>query len=225
MSQPTPSTPRRRQSARRSPGRPGTDSPDLRPHLIEAALACFVRDGIAATSLRSIASEAGVTPALLNYYFGSKLALRDAVFEERLMPAVHALRAGIVDAGDDPQALAHGFVRGVYGLIEAYPWFPALWVREVLCEGGALRELLLSRIGPEVPQMLAKRFAMAQQRGQLNPSLDPRLLVVSMIGLTLFPAAGAPIWRQIFQADLGIDALTNHALALLGHGMEPRHED
>ena len=57
---------------RRSPGRPTTDSPDLRARLIEAALACFVRDGIAATSLRSIAKEAGVTPAMLNYYFGSQ---------------------------------------------------------------------------------------------------------------------------------------------------------
>lgn len=211
----------KRTSTRRAPGRPVTDSPDLRPRLIDAALACFVRDGIAATSLRGIATEAGVTPALLNYYFGSKLALRDAVFEEKLMPAVLSLRTQVAEAGDDIQAVVQRFVRGVFGLLQSYPWFPPLWVREVLCEGGALRELLLSRIGPELPQLLARRFADAQRRGQLNPALDPRLLVVSMIGLTLFPAAGAPIWRQIFQADLGPDVLANHALALLGHGMEP----
>jgi AcrR family transcriptional regulator len=219
----SPSKPRA--SSRRAPGRPGTDSPDLRPRLIEAALECFVRDGIAATSLRSIASQAGVTPALLNYYFGSKLALRDAVFEERLMPAVTTLREHVANAGDDVHSLAQNFVRGVFGVLDAYPWFPALWVREVLCEGGALRELLLSRIGPDLPHLLADRFAEALRRGQLNPALDPRLLVVSIIGLTLFPAAGAPIWRQIFQAELGTEALANHALALLGHGMESTHED
>ena len=212
-------------TTRRAPGRPGTDSPDLRPRLIEAALECFVRDGIAATSLRAIASQAGVTPALLNYYFGSKLALRDAVFEERLMPAVKTLREHVAQAGDDAHAMARSFVRGVFGILQAHPWFPALWVREVLCEGGALRELLLSRIGPELPHMLAGRFADAQRRGELNPALDPRLLVVSIIGLTLFPAAGAPIWRQIFQADLSMDDLANHALALLGHGMETTHDD
>ena len=38
-----------------------------------------------------------------------------------------------------------------------------LWVREVLCEGGALRELLLSRIAPLIPQAMAARFAAAQQ--------------------------------------------------------------
>ena len=225
MSPAKPRAPRHHSPARRSPGRPGTDSPDLRPHLIDSALACFARDGIAATSLRGIAAHASVTPALLNYYFGSKLALRDAVFEERLMPAMFTLREHVTRGGDDMQAMVQGFVRGVFGLIDAYPWFPSLWVREVLCEGGALRELLLSRIGPELPQMLAARFANAQRQGQLSAALDPRLLVVSMVGLTLFPAASAPIWRQIFQADLGTDVLADHALALLGHGMDLKHED
>jgi len=162
---------------------------------------------------------------MLNYYFGSKLALRDAIFEERLMPAMMQLREGIAGVGDDAQAMATHFVRGVLGLVDTHPWLPSLWVREVLCEGGAMRELLLTRIGPGLPQMLAGRFAEAQRKGQINPSLDPRLLVVSLIGLTLFPAAGAPIWRQIFQADLGTEMLAQHALALLGHGMEPRHDD
>jgi len=219
MSPAKPSTPRRR-----SPGRPATDSPELRPHLIDAALACFVRDGIAATSLRGIAAHAGVTPALLNYYFGSKLALRDAVVEERLMPAVLTLREHVTQAGDDVQTMVQSFVRGLFALVDAYPWFPSLWVREVLCEGGALRELLLERVAPELPQFLVKRFTDAQQRGQLNPALDPRLMVVSMIGLTLFPAASAPIWREMFKTNLSTEDLARHALALLGHGMGAAHE-
>src|SRR5262245_24236845 len=124
---------------RRAPGRPSTDSPDLRAQLLDAALACFVRDGIGATSLRGIATQADVTPAMLNYYFGSKLALRDAIFEERLLPAVMQLRDLIAGAGNDVHAIAAHFVKGLLGLVDAYPWFPSLWVREVLCEGGALR--------------------------------------------------------------------------------------
>ncbi len=213
------------QTPARRAGRPAQDSPELRPRLIDAALACFVRDGIAGTSLRSIAAHAGVTPALLNYYFGSKLALRDAVLEERLMPAVMSLRHVLAEVGDDHQALAQAFVRGVLGLVDIHPWFPSLWVREVLCEGGALREALLTRIGPELPRMLAARFGDAQRHGGMNPALDPRLMVVSLIGLTLFPAASAPIWRQIFQADIGTETLANHALALLGHGMDTPHEN
>jgi len=73
--------------------------------------------------------------------------------------------------------------------VAAHPWLPALWVREVLCEGGALRGVILEKFASQVPQALAAKFAQAQRDGMLNPDLDPRLLVVSMMGLTLFPAA------------------------------------
>ena len=104
-------------------------------------------------------------------------------------------------------------------VVARYPWLPALWVREVLCEGGALREVVFERMAP-MPVMLAQRFAAAQAQGQINPELDPRLLVISLIGLTLFPAAGAPIWRRIFDAsDIDADSLRDHTIALLDRGL------
>lgn len=205
---------------RRAPGRPGGDSPDLRPRLLDAAIACFVRNGIAATSLRAIAAEANVTPALLHYYFGSKEQLVEALVAERVLPVVAELRQALERVGDDVGALIAAFVGTMGALVARHPWWPSLWVREVLCEGGVLRELVISRIGPQVPQVLAERFAAAQRRGELNPGLDPRLLVVSLIGLTLFPAAGAPIWRRLFAADdLDADALRVHTIALLDRGL------
>jgi AcrR family transcriptional regulator len=205
---------------RRSPGRPGADGPDLRERLLDAAIACFVREGIAATPLRAIATEAGVTPALLHYYFGDKAQLQEAVIAERVLPAFQALREPIMAAGDDVAALVAAFVQGIGRVVAAHPWLPSLWVREVLCEGGALRDVLFDRIGPALPRMMSERFAQAQARGELNEDLDPRLLMVSLVGLTLFPAAGAPIWRRLLQADdLDFDALRRHTLALLDRGL------
>ncbi|HZH43391.1 MAG TPA: TetR/AcrR family transcriptional regulator [Lysobacter sp.] len=206
----------------RRPGRPpAADTADLRERLLDAAIACFCRHGIAATPLRAIAQEAGVNPALLHYYFGDKAQLQQAVVNDRVLPAVALLREELLQHGDDLAALVAGFVNGVGRTVAAHPWLPALWVREVLCEGGALRDLLINQIGPQLPQMLAARFAQARAEGQLNEDLDPRLLVVSLIGLTLFPLAGAPIWRRLFGADeLGFDDLRRHALALLDRGLE-----
>lgn len=203
----------------RTPGRPAAASPELRPRLLDAALACYVRDGIAASSLRAIAREAGVTPALLHYYFGDAQQLREAVVEERVLPAVGVLRESLPPDAGDVAALVAAFVGGVARLVERFPWLPALWVREVLCEGGQLRGLLLERVGPQLPVMLAQRFAQAQRDGVLNPDLDPRLAVVSLIGLTFFPAASAPIWRSLFQAsDIDAEALRAHTIALLDRG-------
>lgn len=204
----------------RTPGRPVAASPELRPRLLDAALACYVRDGIATTSLRAIASEAGVTPALLHYYFGDAVQLRQAVIEERIVPAIGSLRAALPPEGADVAGLIVAFVGGVGALVAQHPWLPGLWVREVLSERGALRDLLLQRIGPQLPVMMAQRFAQAQRDGALNPDLDPRLMVVSLIGLTLFPAASAPIWRALFKADdIDTEAMRAHTIALLDRGI------
>ena len=211
---------------KRARGRPVGDGPDLRSHLLDAAITCFTREGIAGTSLRAIAAEGAVTPALLHYYFGDKSQLVDAVVAERLLPILAEMRGAVDFAGDDVAALAAGFVDKMGELVERHPWWPALWVREVLCEGGVLRALVVNRVGPQLPQLLARRFADAQRAGHLNPGLDPRLLVVSLIGLTLFPAAGAPIWRGIFDAaDLGMASIRDHAIALLDHGLLARNQE
>ena len=214
---------RKRPVLKRAPGRPAADSPDLRLRLLDAALICFTRAGIGATSLRSIALEAGVTPAMLHYYFGDKAQLQQAVVDERLMPAFTRMRETLAQTQGNVAALIGAFVRGIEALVIEHPWLPSLWVREMLCEGGALRELLVQQVAPQLPQVLARRFAAAQKQGQLNAGLDPRLLVVSLIGLTMFPAAGAPIWRRIFDAsDIDAAALRRHTLALLDGGIGAR---
>ncbi|MFC5569622.1 TetR/AcrR family transcriptional regulator [Lysobacter yangpyeongensis] len=208
-----------RKDRQRTPGRPSGDAPDLRARVLDAAIDCFVRQGVAATSLRAIATEAHVTPALLHYYFGDKEQLVAALVEERVMPAFAVVRGAILGSDDDVAGLIAGFVRDMAEAVSQHPWLPALWVREVLCEGGALREVVFAQLAP-MPQLLAQKFAAAQAQGQLNAELDPRLLVISLVGLTLFPAAGAPIWRRIFDAnDIDAHALRDHTIALLDRGL------
>lgn len=205
----------------RAPGRPGGKSADLRERLLDAAMACFVRQGIAATSLRDIAAEAGVTPAMLHYYYGDKAQLQEAMVGERLLPVAAAIQQRVEAAGDDIADTVAAFVNGITAAVVEHPWWPQLWVREVLCEGGALRDLLITRVAPGMTRTIVARFAAAQARGALNPDLDPRLLMTSLVGLTLFPAAGAPIWRSLLDADdLGLDDVRRHAIALLDRGLE-----
>ena len=204
----------------RKPGRPRARETNQRERLLDAAVQCFTARGIAATSLRAIAVEAGVTPALVHYYFGSKERLLEAFTDERLMPFVASLGKSLQTAGEDPRALVTAFVRGLHAAVAHRPWLPGLWLREIVGEGGALRELLLEQISPQVPRVLAARFADLQKRGAINRELDPRLLVVSLIGLTLFPLAAEPVWRRMFEADdIDSAALERHTLALLDLGL------
>jgi len=45
--------------------------------------------------------------------------------------------------------------------------------------------------------------------------------MVSLVGLTLFPAAGLPIWQQLFaDAPLRVEHIRTHARALIERGLE-----
>src|SRR5262249_55056062 len=112
--------PRSKKPARarkRRPGRPRADQTNLRERLLDAAVECFTAASIAATSLRSIAVAAGVTPAMVHYYFGSKERLLDAFITERILPEIATLAAGVSAAGEDPRALIAAFVRGLHAAV------------------------------------------------------------------------------------------------------------
>ena len=82
----------------------------------------------------------------------------------------------------------------------------------------------MQHIAPQTGHLLAKTLAGSKQRGDLPDGLDPRLLVVSLIGLTLFPLAAEPIWRRMFAAeDIDRAVLLRHTLALLDQGLGGAH--
>jgi hypothetical protein len=142
------------------------------------------------------------------------------------MPLVGPVMAGVagLDADADPRKVLPQLAGDMIRIIAAAPWLPPLWVREILCEGGQLRETLLSRVAPEVATKVTTLARRGQAAGLVNPSLDPRQLMATLIGLTIFMLAAAPIWRRFpDSADIDTDALTRHVLALLRSGLEPPH--
>lgn len=204
----------------RTPGRPSGEA-QQRERLLDAACQRFAQQGIQASSLRGIAEAAQVTPALIHYYFGNKPKLTQAVIDERLMPEFEQLARSLEQAGQTPQEQVRTLVTELASIVAKHPWLPQLWVREVLSEGGALRSLLTQRIAPLLPLRLAERFTAAQQRGELHSGIDPRLLVVSLIGATMLPYAAAPLWRGIFaNAEIADQKMVEHTLALFAHGLE-----
>lgn len=104
-------------------GAPRTDgrTTDMRRRILEVAARRFAADGVAATSLRDIADELGVTKAALYYHFPRKAdLLRDA-----FVPLADAIEAWLerAEASDAParELLEEYFdvVREHEGLIQA----------------------------------------------------------------------------------------------------------
>ncbi len=207
----------------RARGRPGAaDDADRRARILDVAIELFSRHGIAATSMSQITRAAHVAPALLHYYFGDRDRLVDTLVEERIAPAIGAIGAAVAAAPDAPRDIVRVFVRAMSEGVTAHPWFPPLWLREVLSEGGLLRDRLVGTFATPVARGLRDRFARAQAEGVIDARLDPRLLVVSLISLTLFPHAAAPVWRPLLEAgDVTSTMLAEHTIALLERALEP----
>jgi AcrR family transcriptional regulator len=160
---------------RRSGRRPG--NPDTRESVLVAARAAFADRGFEGASIRGIAATAGVDPALVHHYFGSKDKLFLAAIEApadpaELLPQVLAegtdhLGANLVrlllriwDGPTGPAALA--LVRSAVGT----EWTARL-----------LREFLVSQVLRRVVATLEMPPAEAQARGALAGS--------QMIGLVM----------------------------------------
>lgn len=65
-------------------GRSDSSLPDVKTRILDAAERLFMENGYAATSVRMITGAAGAPVALVNYHFGSKQGLMEAVYERAL---------------------------------------------------------------------------------------------------------------------------------------------
>ncbi|MFI5797362.1 TetR family transcriptional regulator [Streptomyces sp. NPDC051677] len=102
--------------AARKRGRPPrTESADTRDRILTAAREEFSERGYEKTSVRGIAKAAGVDPALVHHYFGTKEQVFEAAVEVAFAPALSAPEA----VADGPlDQVGERFTRFVFGVWE-----------------------------------------------------------------------------------------------------------
>ena len=224
-----------RQSPARKLGRPVRPQPaDGRDAMLEVATALFASQGVAATTIAHIARRAAVTPAMVHYYFKNREQLIDVVVTERVAPVIAFVWAPAplppADASGatppDPRAVVAQVVARIVQCAAERPWLAPLWMREVVNEGGQLREKVFRYLPVERLHAFATMMAAGQRAGAVNSGIEPRLVFLSILGMTLLPLATSALWQRIWAdqsgaAALDTDAIAAHAVALLNGGLFP----
>jgi AcrR family transcriptional regulator len=213
--------------AARRPGRPtgSARGPEQRARLLDAALTLFARQGIVDTTLGAIAREAGFTPAMVHYYFKTRDQLLDVLIDERFLPLRTAIGGAFAANPDDPVTAITQMARGMVAVAVENPWFPPLWVREVISEGGLLRQRMHERFGHTHHKASLARIEQWQKEGRVNADLEPSLVFLTLLGLTILPLATSKMWRNDpVRRSLTPDDIARHAVALLVHGLAPHRE-
>ncbi|WP_345814661.1 TetR/AcrR family transcriptional regulator [Paraburkholderia sp. PREW-6R] len=210
----------------RRPGRPSgaVRGAGQRARLLDAALALFARQGIVDTTLGAIAREAGFTPAMVHYYFKTRGQLLDVLIDERFAPLRAALGTPFQQNPDDPVAAITQLARRLVDVAAEHPWFPSLWIREVISDGGLLRQRMHERFGDTYQKASLAAISRWQQEGRLNAGLEPSLVFITLLGLTILPLASSQLWHtDPVRKNIGGEDIARHAIALLVQGIGPIH--
>lgn len=152
--------------------------------ILEAAVRLLGRNGIAATSLKAIAAEAGVSQALIIHHFGSKDGLRRAC-DAHVNRLIRARKESVIDEGPNPDPL-HGL--------------------RMMADGRDLMRYLVRTLtegGDGVDA--AGHVALGVEEGAFRPSNMPRERVAL---LTLW-SLGALVLHEHLHRLLGVDLLAD----------------
>lgn len=162
--------------------------------ILNAAQNVFIQKGMDGARMQEIADEAGINKALLHYYFRTKQKLFEAIFKKvfsnilpNLMDMVHS---------DLPIEEKLGiFIENYIDLLMKNPYLPNFILKEIHRDPGFLASIL-KRNGMKPKEVFAL-FEKEMEAGKIR-IMDPRDLLVNILGLSIFPIAAQPLLNIVF---------------------------
>ena len=198
-------------------------SADTKTRILDAAEQLFMEHGFEATSLRSLTSAAGVNLAAVNYHFGSKEVLFQAVLTRRLDP----MNQERIELLDGLEREASGRPISVEKVLFAM-LIPALRLARDEERGGKNFLRLLGRAYAD-PAPFIRHFLSAQYVGMIGrykeaflkalPHLSRQELtwrlnfVMGALSYTLAATDALELFAQVTATDKGNDELLLQRLA------------
>lgn len=162
--------------------------------IIEAARKVFTQKGYAATRTRDIAEEAGINLALLNYYFRSKEKLFEKVMFEKVHKLFGAIAPVLNDENSDLTEKIEKIVENYINMLVMNPDLPLFVLSEIKNNSEQFGDKF--NVGK---LMLESVFA--SQIRERRPDISPLHIIMSVLGLVLFPFIGRPVLRAIGAVD------------------------
>lgn len=116
----------KRTTSKKRSGRPsGERGKETETRILDAAEQVFARLGFAGASTQVISEEAGVTKAMIHYYFASKERLYQAVLDRILFELIRLVQE-VTTAEIDRVARLKSFIEGFFDYVARHPHFGRL---------------------------------------------------------------------------------------------------
>ncbi|HIX26222.1 MAG TPA: TetR/AcrR family transcriptional regulator [Candidatus Barnesiella excrementigallinarum] len=178
---------------------------DTEADILKAAEQEFMLKGFDGAKTASIAQSAGVTHAMLHYYFRTK----ELLFERILADKMSLMGQSVLTAFGNSQLplfdrLKDGMSRHFDFLMEN-PDLPRFIVNEVFSrpERYELMRKDISRIVDKLMQGVQQELDTLAAQGKIVP-IDVRMLMLDVVSLNIFPFIAYPVIEPIF-GNIAVD--------------------
>lgn len=196
------------------PGRPRQDpATDRQAAIITAACTLFAMHGIKGTSNQMLAEHAGVTPAMVNYYFKSRTELAQAVLDTGFGPVRPAL---------EQARNLEDWVETFHTNLLRNPWIPHLVIREVIPENGSLQNYFLQHFARAAFATISKQIQTLASKMAVGPAFDLQRQVLLLMGMLIYPFIGRGVAEKVTGRpfdDAMMLAFRDEALQMFHAGM------
>lgn len=196
-----------------------SDGAETRQHILQVAGRIFADRGFARATSREICQTAGTNMAAVNYHFGGKDGLYDAVLVEAHSQLVRlddleAISASRLSHEEKLRTLISLFVRRSSG--PALPWGLSVLVHELMAPSAHVPALMRQAVLPKV-QVIASLIAQVLGVPNKHP-LVQRSLALVVLPCIMLVIAPQEIIREVMPTlaanpDALIDDMTAYAMA------------
>jgi len=195
-------------------------SRNTREEILGLSVPLFAAVGFDGVSMRDIAAAVGVTPAALYHHFSNKEQLYlDAIgyaFEDKVGPL-----KSLLDGGGNPWDRFEAFVARLAHMLARENDFRRLMQWVMLDSDEQRLQSLADCVFGDLYN------ALRNLAGEIAPSHDPHLLVVSMIGLVHYPFETQAVQRFLpgyLPQHEDPEAIARHVVGLLRNGLGGSNE-
>lgn len=156
-----------------------TDS--SRDRLLASAKELFARHGFESTSTAAVAREAGTSESQLVRYFGTKVGMLEAIFEEAWKPLNARVHDMLADAGTGRDAVV-GVLTAVLAAFDADDQLATIFLFEGRRIRGGDANVKLSSGFIEFADIIHRLIKRGQKDGSFEPSFDSAALAAALMG-------------------------------------------
>ncbi|MEL7832462.1 TetR/AcrR family transcriptional regulator [Fodinibius sp. Rm-B-1B1-1] len=171
---------------------------DTQEQIFEAACRVFQRKGYAGARMQEIADEAEINKSMLHYYYRSKDKLFQEVFQreiKRLFPVIF----GVLDSDRSLPDKIDELIDTYYSFLEDNPYLVQFVLHEMHQHADRFKDFIKEEsIRP--PKSFLVQIEGEVKQGNMDP-VNPKQLMISIIGLILFPFIARTMIETIFAME------------------------